>query len=217
VSPVRRPTRDEVLVFADVGELHAWFELNHDSVAEAFIGYFRKGVAKPSTTYAQAVEEALCFGWIDGITFRVDDEVTTNRFTPRRPTSNWSAVNIAKVAELTAAGRMQPAGLRAFEGRHRRKDATYSYGQPQLELTAEMLVRLEADPNAWRQWESETRSFRRQAAYWVMSAKRPETRERRFAELVESAAAGSRPRAWPTSRDHASDEHSTPPAAMVDE
>jgi len=201
VSPVRRPTRADVLVFATVGDLHAWLERNHDSATEAFFGYFRKGVAKPSITYAQAVEEALCFGWIDGITFRVDDEVTTSRFTPRRPASNWSAVNIARVAELTAAGRMQPAGLRAFEGRDPRKDATYSYEQPQPELTVEMLDRLRADPNAWRGWESETRSFHRQAAYWVMSAKRPQTRERRFDELVESLAAGRRPRAWPTSRD----------------
>jgi uncharacterized protein YdeI (YjbR/CyaY-like superfamily) len=201
VSPVRRPTRTDVLVFATVGDLHAWLEQNHDSATEAFIGYFRKGVAKPSITYAQAVEEALCFGWIDGITFRVDDEVTTNRFTPRRPTSNWSAINIGKVAELTAAGRMQPAGLRAFEQRDRRKDATYSYEQPLPELTAEMLDRLGADPNARRGWESETKSFRRQATYWIMSAKRPETRDRRFAELVESVAAGRRPSAWPSPRD----------------
>jgi uncharacterized protein YdeI (YjbR/CyaY-like superfamily) len=95
---------------------------------------------------------------------------------------------------------MQPAGLRAFEGRDRRKDATYSYEQPPLDLPAEMRGRLEADPNAWRGWESETSSFRRQAAYWIMSAKRPETRERRFAQLVESVAAGRRPGAWPTSR-----------------
>jgi uncharacterized protein YdeI (YjbR/CyaY-like superfamily) len=147
------------------------------------------------------VEEALCFGWIDGITFRVDDEVTTNRFTPRRPTSNWSAINIAKVAELRDAGRMRPAGLRAFEERDRRKDARYSYERPPLELPSEWHARMRANAGAIAHWESETKTFRRQAADWVMSAKRPETRERRFAELVESAAAGRRPRAWLVTRE----------------
>jgi uncharacterized protein YdeI (YjbR/CyaY-like superfamily) len=147
-------------------------------------------------TYPEAVEEALCFGWIDGITFRIDDEVTANRFTPRRSTSNWSALNIAKVAELRAAGRMHPAGLRAFEHRDRRNDATYSYERPPLDLPAEWLAALRANPAAWRQWESETTTFRKQATTWVMSAKRAETRERRFTALLEAAAQGHRPRAW---------------------
>jgi uncharacterized protein YdeI (YjbR/CyaY-like superfamily) len=117
--PIQRPRREDVNVFATTDELHRWFEANHDTAPEAFIGFHRKGVAKPSVTYAQIVEEALCFGWIDGITFRIDEEVTANRYTPRRRTSSWSATNIAKIAELTAAGRMQPAGLRAFEDRSR--------------------------------------------------------------------------------------------------
>lgn len=117
MSPIQRPRRDEVLIFATQAELHTWFEANHATTPEAFIGHYRKGVPKTSATYAEAVEEALCFGWIDGITFRVDDEVTASRFTPRRKGSNWSAPNIARVAELTAAGRMQPAGLRAFGAR----------------------------------------------------------------------------------------------------
>ena len=201
MSPIQRPTRDDVLVFETVDELHAWFEANHATATEAFIGYYRKGVPKTSVTYAQAVEEALCFGWIDGITFRVDDEVTTNRFTPRRSTSNWSAINIAKVAELRAAGRMRSAGLRAFEERDRRKDATYSYERPPLELPSEWMDRMRTDAAAHATWESETTSFRRQAADWVMSAKRPETRERRLVELVESMAAGRRPRAWLVTRE----------------
>ncbi len=127
MSPVSRPTRDHVLVFETADDLRGWFEENHATASEAFIGYYRRGVGKRSTTWVEAVEEALCVGWIDGITFRIDDEVTANRFTPRRPTSSWSAVNIAKVADLRAAGRMRPAGIRAFEERDRSKDAIYSY------------------------------------------------------------------------------------------
>lgn len=181
-------------MFETPAELRAWFEANHETATEAFIGYYRRGVDKPSTTWAQAVEEALCFGWIDGITFRVDDEVTANRFTPRRPTSNWSAVNIAKVAELRAAGRMRPAGIRAFEGRDRRKDLRYSYEQPSQDLPPEWIERFKADAEAWTYWERQPPSYRNVAVHWVMSAVRPETRERRLATLIEESRAGRRPR-----------------------
>jgi uncharacterized protein YdeI (YjbR/CyaY-like superfamily) len=192
MSPISRPTRDQVLVFETPEELRAWFGANHETATEAFIGYYRRGVDKPSTTWVQAVEEALCFGWIDGITFRVDDEVTANRFTPRRPTSNWSAVNIAKVAELRAAGRMRPAGIRAFEERDRSKDASYSYERPESTFPPDWLDRFRADESAWTYWVEETPSYRRQVTYWVVSAKRPETRERRFATLLADSNAGRR-------------------------
>jgi uncharacterized protein YdeI (YjbR/CyaY-like superfamily) len=194
VSPIQRPTRDQVHVFSTREELRAWFEANHDVATEAFIGYYRKGVDKPSTTWEVAVEEALCFGWIDGITFRVDDEVTANRFTPRRPRSNWSAVNIAKVGELRAAGRMHPAGIRAFEERDRRRDQVYSYERAAQQLPAEWLDRFRADAEAWAFWERQSPSYRRAAVHWVMSAVRPETRERRFATLLADSHAGRRPR-----------------------
>lgn len=194
MSPVTRPRRDQVLVFASRQELRDWFEANHESASEAFIGYYRKGVGKVSTTWVEAVEEALCFGWIDGITFRIDDEVTANRFTPRRRGSSWSAVNIAKVAELRAAGRMHPAGLRAFEARDRRKDQGYSYERPPSELPPALLARFEADADAWSHWLRETPSYRRTAVHWIVEAKRPETRERRFATLLEESRAGRRPR-----------------------
>jgi uncharacterized protein YdeI (YjbR/CyaY-like superfamily) len=196
VSPIQRPTRDSVVIFASAGDARAWFETNHESAQEVFIGFYKKGVAKTAATYAETVEEALCVGWIDGITFRVDDELTAVRFSPRRRTSNWSRLNIARVAELTAAGRMRAAGLRAFEERDPRKDLTYSYERPPLELPAGWLARLEADPAAWGRWQSETKTFRSQATYWVMSAKRQETRDRRFAELVASVGEGRRPRPW---------------------
>lgn len=183
-------------MFATTDELRNWFEANYASATEVFIGFFRKGVAKPSATYAEIVEEALCFGWIDGITFRIDDEVTANRYTPRRRTSNWSAINIAKVGELRAAGRMHPAGLRAFEERDRSRDGFFPSERPPMEVPPEWRARLEADAAAHRFWEAQPPGFRNQATEWVMSAKRPETRERRFTELLESASAGRRPRAF---------------------
>ncbi len=123
MSPIQRPTRDQVAVFDTPASFRAWLEANHDTAKELFVGYYRKAAGKAAMTYAEAVDEALCYGWIDGITFRIDDEVTATRFTPRRRTSNWSAINIAKIAALTKAGRMHPAGTRAFERRDRRKDA----------------------------------------------------------------------------------------------
>ena len=183
-------------MFATAAEFRAWLDANHDSSDALFIGYYKKGVPKQAMTYPQAVEEALCYGWIDGITFRIDDELTATRFTPRRKGSSWSAVNIAKMAELKAAGRLHAAGLRVFEERDRRKDASYSYERPPLELEADMLARLKADSGAWEHWQAEQRSYRRAASYWVMSAKKPETRERRFAELLEVSRDGRRPKAF---------------------
>jgi uncharacterized protein YdeI (YjbR/CyaY-like superfamily) len=186
-------SRKDVRIFPTAASFRAWLEAHHASAPEQWIGYYKKGVPKNSMTYAESVDEALCFGWIDGLTRRIDDEVYAIRFTPRRRTSNWSAVNLAKVAELTKAGRMHPAGTRAFEERDRRKDAVYSYERPEQELSPEFVARFEADAPAWAFWLSRPPSFKRQASYWVMSAKRPETRERRFTALVAEARAGRLP------------------------
>jgi uncharacterized protein YdeI (YjbR/CyaY-like superfamily) len=194
--PITRPRRADVHVFPTAADFRAWLDANHRTVDALFIGYYKKGVRKRAMTYAQAVDEALCYGWIDGITYRIDDALTATRFTPRRKGSGWSAINLAKVAELTAAGRMQPAGLQAFEGRDRRKDQSFSYERPVLELEPALLARFEADAKAWRHWQAEQPSFRRTATFWVASAKKAETRERRFAELLESARAGTRPKAF---------------------
>ena len=194
--PITRPRRSDVRVFASAAEFRAWLDAHHDSTDALFIGYYKKGVPKQAMTYPQAVEEALCFGWIDGITFRIDDELTATRFTPRRKGSSWSAVNIAKMAELTEAGRLHAAGKRVFEDRDQRKDASYSYERAPLELEPDMLARFEADERAWTHWQGEAPSYRRTATYWVASAKKPETRERRFAELLEVSRQGSRPKAF---------------------
>jgi uncharacterized protein YdeI (YjbR/CyaY-like superfamily) len=184
--------RADVTIFESAAEFRRWLEDNHATASELWVGYYKKGVPKTSVTYPESVEEALCFGWIDGLTRRIDDEVYATRFTPRRRTSNWSAANIAKIAELRAAGRMHPAGLRAFEERDRRKDA-YAYETEREQLQSDLLERLQANTDAWAFWQSRSPNYRRGAAYWVMSAKRPETRERRFATLLEESARGRLP------------------------
>jgi uncharacterized protein YdeI (YjbR/CyaY-like superfamily) len=192
MSPIERPTRDHVRIFPAASDFRDWLAANHGSAPELFVGFYKKASGKSAMTYAQAVDEALCFGWIDGITFRIDDEVTATRFTPRRPTSNWSAVNIAKVAALRAAGRMTPAGDRAFDERDRRNDAVYSYEREAQELPPDWIDRFMSDADAWAHWTAETPSYRRTVTHWVLSAKRPETRERRFATLMTDSAAGRR-------------------------
>jgi uncharacterized protein YdeI (YjbR/CyaY-like superfamily) len=192
--PVEPPAPGEVRIFPGAADFRRWLETNHDRARHLWVGHYKKGVPKPSMSYPQAVEEALCFGWIDGITRRIDDEVYAIRFTPRRKGSSWSAVNIGKVAELKAAGRMHPAGLRTFEERDRRRDASYSYERPPAELPPDMIARLKAEPLVWERWQTEQPSFRRQAVHWVTSAKRPETTERRFVALLEASRAGTRPK-----------------------
>ena len=182
----------QVTIFPNAAAFRAWLEANHDRADELWIGYYKKGVAKRAMTYPEAVDEALCFGWIDGKARRIDDEVTGQRFTPRRKSSNWSAINIAKIATLSAAGRMHPAGLRAFEARDRQKDASYSYEQAPASLPPEWEERFTSDAAAWAAWQAETPSYRRTATHWVISAKRPETRERRIATLIADSAAGRR-------------------------
>jgi uncharacterized protein YdeI (YjbR/CyaY-like superfamily) len=184
------PTPTQVEIFPDAPAFRAWLVEHHADADEVWVGYYKKGVAKTSMSYPEAVEEALCFGWIDGIGRRIDDEVHANRFTPRRPTSSWSAINIAKVAELTQAGRMHPAGLRAFEERDRRKDAIYSYENGPMELPPEAEALLRAKPDAWAFWQAQRPSYRRTVVHWVLSAKREETRQRRLAQLIDDCDAG---------------------------
>jgi uncharacterized protein YdeI (YjbR/CyaY-like superfamily) len=183
----------EGIYFASPAEFRDWLEEHHESATEVFVGYWKRATGKPSLTWSQAVDEALCFGWIDGVLRRVDDERHVQRFTPRKPVSNWSAINIAKVEQLRAEGRMRPAGEAAFARRRDDKSAVYSYEQrkdPQLEPDQE--ARFRADAAAWESFMAMPPSYRKPAIWWVISAKRPETRERRLATLIEDSAAGRR-------------------------
>jgi uncharacterized protein YdeI (YjbR/CyaY-like superfamily) len=178
------------MIFASAAEFRAWLEENHATERELWVGYYKKGVAKTSMSYAEAVEEALCFGWIDGIT-RSFGDYYANRFTPRRKGSRWSAANIARVAELRRQGRMRPAGLRAFAQRDPAKDIPSAAQRP-AGLPPEMEQRLRRDARAWAYWQAEIPSYRRACVDWILDAKREETRERRLADLIADSAADRR-------------------------
>lgn len=143
-------------------------------------------------TYKEALDEALAFGWIDGVRRRYDDESYTIRFTPRKPTSIWSAVNIKRVKELETAGRMMPAGLTAFAKRDEKQSAIYSYERDHAELDAESLRVFSENPAALSFHQSQAPWYRRTTAHWISSAKRPETRERRLKTLIDYSARGER-------------------------
>jgi uncharacterized protein YdeI (YjbR/CyaY-like superfamily) len=184
------PRPDRVRVFASSGEFRTWLEQNHGSATELWVGYYRKSVPKTSMTYREAVDEALCFGWIDGIGRRIDDEVHANRFTPRAKRSTWSAVNAARMGELIDAGRAHPAGIRAFEARTPNNTGIYSYENRPADLPGEYLARLREHEAAWAWWRRQSPGYRRVATWWVVSAKQEATRERRLAQLIEDSAAG---------------------------
>lgn len=194
-------SHEDARIFSSAAEFRSWLAEHHAAASELWIGFYKKGVRKQAMGYVEAVEEALCYGWIDGLSRRLDEETRAIRFTPRRPTSNWSASNLARVARLTAEGRMQPPGLRVFEGRDRRRDASYSYEREHADLPGDLVQRFQAEAVAWGHWSSSAPSYRRTATHWVTSAKRPETRERRFAQLVDAHRAGTRPRPFLVSRE----------------
>ena len=179
------------IYFASPAEFRAWLEQHHERETEVWVGYWKRATGKPSLSWSQAVDEALCFGWIDGVLRRVDGERHMQRFTPRKQASNWSAVNVAKVEQLRAEGRMRPAGEAAFARRRDDKTGVYSHEQREHpELAPAEQARFEADAAAWAYFSARTKSYRRQATWWVISAKRPETRERRLSTLIADSAAG---------------------------
>lgn len=180
------------IFFESAEELRAWFEANHETATELFVGYHRVGTGHRSLTWSESVDEALCFGWIDGVRHKIDDTRYTNRFTPRKPTSNWSAVNVAKVAELTKQGRMRPAGISAFERRRPDPTGTYSYEMAKAAFEPAMETAFRKKKRAWAFFEAQPPGYRRLATYWVMSAKRPETRTKRLETLMADSAAGRR-------------------------
>jgi uncharacterized protein YdeI (YjbR/CyaY-like superfamily) len=185
------PTPHDVIFFERPEDMRDWFDAHHATATELWHGSYEKATGRPTVTWSQAVDEALCVGWIDSVRYSLDAERSAQRFTPRRRGSNWSAVNVRKVAELIAAGRMRPAGLAAWEARRPERTAVYGYEQDELAtLTDEDEGRVRADPAAWADWEARPPSYRRSVVHWITSAKRPETRARRLAELVAGSAAG---------------------------
>ena len=186
------PTPHDVIFFVSPDELRAWFEEHHASADELWLGYHRKATGRPTITWPQAVDEALCVGWIDGVRYRLDDTRHAQRFTPRRKGSIWSAVNTRRAQELIDEGRMSPAGRKAFEARSEERTAIYSYERATAALSDDQQRRFEADEAAWTFWQAQPPSYRRAITHWVSSAKRDETRERRFLKLLEDSRAGRR-------------------------
>jgi uncharacterized protein YdeI (YjbR/CyaY-like superfamily) len=179
-----------VRFFASPDEFRAWLEQHHEGETEVWVGYWRAATGKGGLTWPQAVDEALCFGWIDGIRKSVDDESYAQRFTPRTKRSTWSAVNIRRAQELIELGRMAPAGLRAFEARRENRSGVYSYEQRSVDLPEPYAAQLNANRKARDFFESRPASYRKAAMWWVVSAKKEETRQRRLATLIDDSAHG---------------------------
>ncbi len=176
--------------FGSPEEFRAWLDAHHGEASELLVGFHKVGTRRPSMTWPQSVDEALSFGWIDGVRRNVDGERYTIRFTPRKRGSIWSAVNIRRVKELTELGRMRPAGLAAFERREESKSAIYSHEQRETpQFSAEQANAFRENKAAWAFFETQTPSYRRTATWWVISAKKPETRERRLGILIEDSEA----------------------------
>ena len=196
----------ETRYFETPAEFHAWLAKNHSTATALGVVLHSKASGKPTMTWSDAVDQALCFGWIDSIARRLDETSRVQRFTPRKPKSNWSAVNIRKVEELTARGLMTQAGLAAFARREEARSGVYSYENRHLaRLDPEREARFRADTKAWEFFTSQPPSYRQTAIYWVMNAKRGETRSRRLAQLIEVSTARLRlPSLSPTRRREAS-------------
>ena len=181
----------EPTFFATPEDFRAWLEAHHDEARELWVGFHKKGTGRPSMTWPQSVDEALCFGWIDGVRKSLGDESYMIRFTPRKARSTWSAVNIKRAQELAAEGRMRPAGLQAFEARTDDRSAIYSYEQRHAAaLEPEQEREFRANAQAWAWFQSRPPWYRRTAIWWVVSAKREETRRRRLRTLIDDSAQG---------------------------
>src|SRR6266571_6273648 len=178
----------KALFFATPAEYRSWLEDHHDYTAELWVGFYKITSGRPSITWPEAVDEALCFGWIDGQRRGIDRMSYTIRFTPRKPGGIWSSVNIKRIKVLTARGLMRPAGLQAFEARNPGKSGIYSYEQRKpAELDQAAKRRFRANKKAWEFFQKQLPSYRKAAIWWVVSAKQEETRVKRLSELIRDS------------------------------
>ena len=175
--------------FANPDDFRAWLETHHAKEQELLVGYYKKATGKRSITWEESVEEALCFGWIDGIRRRLDEEAYTVRFTPRRPNSNWSKKNIASMQRLIKEGRVQPAGLAAYEAGKAEKSSAYSFEQDrEPELRSALAKMFQAQPAAWDFFQAQPPGYRRRMILWIVSAKQEATQLRRLNRVIEVSA-----------------------------
>ena len=183
--------------FASAAQFRRWLEKNHSSATELWVGFYKASTGKNTFTYKQALDEALCFGWIDGVRKSLDAESYVQRFTPRRRRSYWSAVNTKRVHELQAAGLMHTAGLEAFARRDAAATARYSFERERPVFDPAQEKQFRSNRTAWTYFESEAPWYQRVATHWVTSAKKPETRQRRLEMLISDCARGQRIAAVP--------------------
>src|SRR2546421_5769728 len=172
--------------FPTPSDFLAWFEAHHDKFQELFVGFHKKSSGKPSITWPESVQVALCFGWVDGVRKSIDETSYMIRFTPRKPTSTWSSINIKFVRGLTKKGLMRPAGLKAFAARGAKKSGIYSYEQRKsAQFTSEHSKQFRANKSAWEFFRSQAPWYQKVTTYWVISAKKEETRLKRLSALID--------------------------------
>jgi len=182
---------DRVLFFERPQQWRRWLERHHGDMGELWVGFHKKASGRPSMTWPEAVDEALCFGWIDGVRQRIDEISYKIRFTPRKASSSWSSVNVRRAEELADLGLMRPAGLEAFRRRSDARSGIYSYEQRMdPKLPSAYQKELKSDEKAWEFFRSQPPSYRRAAAWWVISAKREDTRRKRLKKLIEDSTHG---------------------------
>jgi uncharacterized protein YdeI (YjbR/CyaY-like superfamily) len=182
----------KVVYFRTPAELRKWFEKHHQTQTELQVGYYKKDSGKQSITWPESVAQALCFGWIDGIRRSIDHDSYTIRFTPRKRTSIWSAINIKMAEQLIADELMRPAGLEAYQARRENKSGIYAYEQRTAEIPEPYLSQLKKNKAAYDFFASQPASYRKQLSWWIVSAKKEETRLSRLKKLITESAAGRR-------------------------
>ena len=177
--------------FASTAQFRRWLDRHHSDTKVLWVGYHKRATARPSLTWSESVDVALCYGWIDGVRRPVDEERYAIRFTPRSSKSNWSKVNLAKAKQLMASGQMHPAGLAAYQGRDPSRTYRYLYEQKERPgLAPRYLAELRKDPKAWAFYKAQAPWYQRISGLYVMSAVKEETRQRRLARLIKDCAAG---------------------------
>jgi uncharacterized protein YdeI (YjbR/CyaY-like superfamily) len=178
--------------FSTPSAFREWLRKHHASERELLVGFYKKGTGEPSISWPESVDEALCFGWIDGVRKRIDERSYSIRFTPRKPGSVWSRANISRAQELIQQGRMQPTGLAAYEARKENRSGVYSYEQRRPRLEEPYETWLKQDEAAWSFFEAQPPSYRKTVSWWIVSAKREETRMRRLEKLRACSARSER-------------------------
>ena len=173
--------------FAKQSDFRSWLKKNHKKETELIVGFYKVGSGKPSITWPQSVDEALCYGWIDGVRTSIDKDSYQIRFTPRKPTSIWSAINIKKVEDLTKQGLMQPAGIAAFEKRKEERSKVYAFENEEMEFSRDFEKQFKANKTAWMYFQSLAASYKKTSKHWVMSAKQETTRLKRLNQLIEES------------------------------